>query len=203
MIDYVATFVSFFAVIDPIGTVPVFVAITSNQDEKSRAQTARKGTLVAAGVLLFFVIAGQPLLDAMSIPLPAFQIAGGIVLFLFALSMIFGDGKPEEEIRSIDQRDEKAVYPLAVPSLASPGAMLTAVLLTDNDHFTIMEQCQTAGFMSGVLLLAYGLMRLATPITRLIGHSGASVVSRVMGLLLSAVAATNALEGLKAFANLE
>lgn len=203
MIDYVATFVSFFAVIDPIGTVPVFVAITSNQDEKSRAQTARKGTLVAAGVLLFFVIAGQPLLDAMSIPLPAFQIAGGIVLFLFALSMIFGDGKPEEEIRSIDQRDEKAVYPLAVPSLASPGAMLTAVLLTDNDHFTIMEQCQTAGFMSGVLLLAYGLMRLATPITRLIGHGGASVVSRVMGLLLSAVAATNALEGLKAFANLE
>ncbi|OUT59162.1 MAG: MarC family transcriptional regulator [Rhodopirellula sp. TMED11] len=203
MIDYVATFVSFFAVIDPIGTVPVFVAITSNQDEKSRAQTARKGTLVAAGVLLFFVIAGQPLLDAMSIPLPAFQIAGGIVLFLFALSMIFGDGKPEEEIRSIDQRDEKAVYPLAVPSLASPGAMLTAVLLTDNDHFTIMEQCQTAGVMCGVLLLAYGLMRLATPITRLIGHGGASVVSRVMGLLLSAVAATNALEGLKAFANLE
>ena len=119
--------------------MPVFVAITSNQDEKSRAQTARKGTLVAAGVLLFFVIAGQPLLDAMSIPLPAFQIAGGIVLFLFALSMIFGDGKPEEEIRSIDQRDEKAVYPLAVPSLASPGAMLTAVLLTDNDHFTIMS----------------------------------------------------------------
>lgn len=203
MIDYVATFVSFFAVIDPIGTLPVFVAITSKQDEKSREQTARKGTLVAAGVLLFFVIAGQPLLNAMSIPLPAFQIAGGIVLFIFALSMIFGDGKPEEEIRSIDRRDEKAVYPLAVPSLASPGAMLTAVLLTDNDHFTIIEQCQTAGVMCGVLLLAYGLMRLATPITRLIGHSGASVVSRVMGLLLSAVAATNALNGLKAFAHLE
>ena len=99
MIDLLATFIVFFAVIDPIGTVPVFIAVTQGYEAVEKRKIALIATLVAAIILIFFVAVGELLLTAMSIPLPAFQIAGGIVLFLFALSMIFGESKPEEEIR--------------------------------------------------------------------------------------------------------
>jgi len=95
MIDFIATFIFFFAVIDPIGTVPVFIAVTSQYEERIKRRIAVKATLVSAAILLFFVVAGEVILTAIDIPLSAFQIAGGIVLFLFALSMIFGEKKPE------------------------------------------------------------------------------------------------------------
>ena len=90
MIDFVATFIVFFAVIDPIGTVPVFVAVTAGHDTAATRKIAVQATFISALILLFFVIAGELILDAIGIPLPAFQVAGGIVLFLFALTMIFG-----------------------------------------------------------------------------------------------------------------
>jgi len=90
--------------------------------------------LASAIILLFFVIAGELILTAMAIPLEAFQIAGGIVLFLFALTMIFGESKPGADTRLAEGRTETAIFPLAVPSIASPGAMLAAVLLTENER---------------------------------------------------------------------
>ena len=143
MIDIVATFITFFAVVDPIGTVPVFIAVTERFDEKARKRIALIATLAAAGILLFFVVAGELILSAMSIPLSAFQVAGGIVLFLFALTMIFGESKPDEELRLAADHHETAIFPLAVPSIASPGAMLAAVLLTENSRYSIVEQAQT------------------------------------------------------------
>lgn len=199
MIDLVATFVVLFAIIDPIGTVPVFIAVTRGHSLESRKSVALISTLTAAGILLFFVVAGEFILNAMSIPLPAFQIAGGIVLFLFALSMIFGESKPEEEVRLATDANDTAIFPLAVPSIAGPGAMLTAVLLTDNDRFTIIQQAQTAGVMLVVLSITYILMRFSGHIIRLIGDSGASVISRVMGLILASVATNNTLLGLKTY----
>lgn len=199
MIDYVATFVAFFAVIDPIGTVPVFIAVTQGFSDQSRRKVAVIATCVATAVLLFFVIAGESILTAMSIPLPAFQVAGGIVLFLFALSMIFGESKPDEELKLADEDHQTAVFPLAVPSIASPGAMLAAVLMTENNKFNLWEQTQTALVMFSVILVGFILMLLASPINRVIGTSGASVISRVMGLILSSVAVSNTLAGIKAY----
>tara|TARA_R110002167_G_scaffold33281_1_gene106942 strand:- start:129 stop:749 length:621 start_codon:yes stop_codon:yes gene_type:complete len=196
MIDVLAVFITFFAVIDPIGTIPVFIAVTDKYEQKIKRRVALRAIIVSAFVLLFFMVAGEILLRALSIPLPAFQISGGIVLFLFALNMIFGESKPEEEIKLLAQsHKETAIFPLAVPSIASPGAMLAAVLLTKNSLFTIWEQTQTALVMLSVLLLAYVLMLLSGFIVRLIGSSGASVISRVMGLILSAIATTNILNG--------
>lgn len=199
MIDFVATFIFFFAIIDPIGTVPVFIAVTRQHDERMKRRIAVIATVVSAAILLFFVVAGEILLTAMGIPLAAFQIAGGIVLFLFALSMIFGESKPEEELRLVADAKETAIFPLAVPSIAGPGAMLAAVLLTENARFSIWEQVQTAATMLVVLLIVLVLMLAASWINRLIGSSGASVVSRVMGLILAALATTNALAGIKAY----
>lgn len=202
MIDFIATFIIFFAVIDPIGTVPVFIAVTSKFDTQARNKIALISTLVAAAILLFFVVAGEFILIAMSIPLPAFQVAGGIVLFLFALTMIFGESKPEEEIKLADGHRETAVFPLAVPSIAGPGAMLAAVLMTEKHRYSYWEQAQTAAMMMAVLVIVYVLMLMAGQINRIIGASGASVVSRVMGLILASVATSNTLSGLKLYFSL-
>ncbi|MBU3005541.1 MarC family protein [Paraglaciecola arctica] len=196
MIDYLAVFITFFAVVDPIGTIPVFIAVTDKYEPKIKRRVALISSIVSACILLFFIVAGEVLLRALSIPLPAFQISGGIVLFLFALNMIFGESKPEEEIKLLSQSHrETAIFPLAVPSIASPGAMLAAVLLTKNSVFTIWEQMQTALVVLSVLLLTYVLMLLSGFIVRFIGSSGASVISRVMGLILTAIATTNILSG--------
>ena len=200
MIDFLAVFITFFAVIDPIGTLPVFIAVTEQYDQKTKRRIALLATIAAACVLLFFLVMGEIVLTALSIPLPAFQISGGIVLFLFALNMIFGDSKPDEEIKMLqDSHKDTAIFPLAVPSIASPGAMLAAVLLTKNSTYTIWEQMQTALVMLSVLVLTYVLMLLAGVINRAVGSSGASVISRVMGLILSSIATTNILTGLSEY----
>lgn len=199
MIDFVGVFISFFAVIDPIGTVPVFIAVTQKYQKKEKIQIAFKATFAAAGILLFFVVAGGPILKAMSIPLSAFQISGGVVLFLFALSMIFGESKPEEETRLAESHTETAIFPLAVPSIAGPGAMLAAVLLTDHAQFGLFEQLQTISMMLLVLVIALVLMLGSSLIDKIIGKAGASIISRVMGMILASVATHNILKGLGAY----
>ncbi|MCL6420745.1 MarC family protein [Aestuariirhabdus haliotis] len=199
MIDYLSTFIVFFAVIDPIGTIPVFIALTAHHDQSSKKKIALIAALAAAGILVFFVVAGELILTAMKIPLSAFQIAGGIVLFLFALTMLFGESKPEQEIKLVKNLKETAIFPLAVPSLASPGAMLAAVLLTENSKYTIVEQFQVVIVLLSVLVVALFLMLGAGLIQRFIGNSGASAISRVMGLILASVATANTLEGLKSY----
>ncbi len=199
MIDYVATFIAFFAVIDPIGTVPVFVAVTQHHDEATRRKVALIATGVSAVVLFVFVVVGEIILRAMNIPLPAFRIAGGVVLFLFAITMILGESKPENEITLAESAEDTAIFPVAVPSLAGPGAMLAAVLFTENARFNLWEQAQTVLMMFAVLLVALVLMLVAGRVQRVIGASGASVISRVMGLILASAATHNALEGIKEY----
>jgi len=199
MHEAVGKFVILWAVIDPVGTVPVFISATAQQTAAERRRTALIASLTAAGILLFFIMAGEPILRAMAVPLPAFQIAGGIVLFLFAMTMIFGESKPEQETKMLRSVQDTAVFPLATPSIASPGAMMAVVLLTENQSHTLLDQASTAAIMLLVIATALGLMLMAGPISRLIGSGGASVVSRVMGLILASVAATNVLEGTKLY----
>ena len=199
MSDYIAIFIFFFAVIDPIGTVPVFIAVTSGFDEKVKRKIALRATFASACILLFFIIAGELILTAIDVPLPAFQIAGGLVLFLFALTMIFGESKPEEELKMTSSSTQTAIFPLAVPSIASPGAMLAAVLLTENRQFSLIEQIETAAIMLCVLLVVLLLMLIAGWVQKFIGQGGASIISRVMGLILSSVAVNNVLLGMQEF----
>jgi multiple antibiotic resistance protein len=203
MIDIIPTFIFFFAVIDPIGTVPVFLAVTNQYDAPTRRKIAIRAVLFAAAVLLFFVTAGELILTAINIPLTAFQIAGGIVLFLFALSMIFGQSKPEQEVRLAEgEETQTAIFPLAVPSIAGPGAMLAAVLQTENAKFNLLEQIEITLTMLAVLLVTLSLMLLANGVHRLIGNSGASIISRVMGLILASVAVRNILAGITEYFSL-
>lgn len=190
-------FVILWVVIDPIGTIPVFVAVTAGMPKHLLPRTAVQAALVAALVLGFFLVFGQFLIDALGISLPAFQIAGGLILFLFALTMIFGD--PMNASGAAQERGEgmPAIFPLAVPSLASPGAMLAIVLLTDNNRFSLPEQAMTAAVMLVVIGAALVMMLLAAPILRVIRKSGAAIVSRVMGMVLAAVAVDNVIEAVR------
>ena len=133
-------------VIDPIGTVPVYLFATAGVPARLHRRFAVRAVLIAAIVLMAFLVGGQVVLETLGLRLGAFQIAGGIVLFLFALTMIFGDSKPAQEIVEAE-RDHLsgAVFPLAMPSIASPGAMLAVVVLTDNHRAAIAEQAVTAG----------------------------------------------------------
>ena len=198
-VSLVVQLVVLWAVIDPIGSIPVYLTKTVGLSVEDRRKIARKAVMISAGILIFFLIAGQALLEAMQIPLTAFQIAGGLVLLLFALTMIFGEGKPEQEIKLSSNLNELAVYPLAVPSIASPGAMMAIVLLTDNHRFSLFDQTMTTLIMLSVLLITYLLFLAANRIQRWIGNTGAAVISRVMGLILAAVAINNMLVGIRDF----
>lgn len=185
-------FILLWVVIDPIGTIPVFIAVVAGITTSERWKIALKATLAATFVLLLFLVGGQFLINALGISLPAFQIAGGIVLLLFALTMIFGDSKPESEAQTWsaaeDGHSSVAIFPLAMPSLASPGAILAVVVLTDNNRFSVQEQAMTGGIMLLVMTCAFILMLAATPILRVIRMAGAALVSRIMGMILAAVA---------------
>ncbi len=200
--DLLTSLITFFTVIDPIGTIPIFIAVTSSSKAVDRKRIARKAAITAAGVLLFFIIVGELIFNAIEIPLNTFQIAGGIVLFLFALTMIFGESKPAEELTLINKKDDKAIFPLAIPSLAGPGAILAAILLTENSQNTIIEQSLTTLMMLVVILIAWIFMILSTRIFKYIGNSGAAIISRIMGLILSAVAVANVLVGFKIYFDL-
>lgn len=197
-------FVMMWVLIDPIGTVPVFLAVTAGIATADRNALAVRATIIAAVVLFFFIVAGQVLLKALGIPLTTFQIAGGIVLFLFALTMIFGPPKSEIEKHQTEQASQEslnsiAVYPLAIPAIAGPGAMLGAVLLTDTTHFDPVEYALSFGVTATVLGISLLLLFAAGPIIRVIGDSGASVLSRIMGLILAAVAVDNVLEAVASY----
>jgi multiple antibiotic resistance protein len=196
-------FISLWVVIDPIGSIPIFIAVTAGLSANSSRMIAVKSTLIATIILLFFIVAGQRLIEVLNIHLEAFQMAGGIILFLFATTMIFGDSKPEEEKKQIQgDLSHMAIFPLAIPSLASPGAMLAVVMLTDNHRYSVGEQLVTAAVMLSVMAITFLLFLLAGPIQRLIGNSGASIISRVMGLVLASVAVDNILRAVSSYFNL-
>ncbi len=192
-------FVTLFVVIDPIGTLPVYLFATANVPAHLHRRFALHAVGIATLVLLGFLVAGQLVLETLGLRLGSFKIAGGIVLFLFALTMIFGEAKPAREIEEAE-RDHLsgAVFPLAMPSIASPGAMLAIVVLTDNHSNPIADQAITAALLLVVLLLTLLVLLLAARIQRVIGTSGASVVSRVMGIVLATVAVDSVLAGFEA-----
>ncbi|MEZ5839994.1 MAG: MarC family protein [Hyphomicrobiales bacterium] len=197
-------FVTLLVVIDPVGTIPVFLYAVSGVPENLHRRFAVRAVVIATVILLAFLVGGQVLLETLGLRLGSFQVAGGIVLFLFALTMIFGESKPDREIGEAE-RDHfaGAAFPLAMPSIASPGAMLAVVVLTNNHTEPVSEQMVTAGLLVVVLILTLLLLLGARAIHRLIGNTGASVISRVMGLILATIAVDAVLGGFDALGVLD
>jgi len=178
-------FATIWTTIDPIGNVAIFAGLTASLTRSERHRTALRAVLYATVILVVAVVAGQIILDAIGIRMHSLKVAGGIILFLFALKMLFGGldkpGSPEAG------RD-LAVFPLAVPSIAGPCAMMAVIVLTDNDVYTVPEQAETGVVILLVLLITYIFLRFSDFILRVIGQQGAAVLVRVMGIILASLA---------------
>lgn len=191
----VGDFLMLLVTIDPIGTVVLFVPLTASMTAAERARTAWKATVVAGCVLLAFLIAGEILLSELGIRLVSFQIAGGIILFLFGLQMVFGTGVIAEKA---EPGRDIAVFPLALPGIANPGAIMAVVLLTDNHRHSIAQQAVTAAVLLVVLAITIVALLASARITRALGSTGANAVIRVMGLILAALATEQIAIGVEA-----
>lgn len=181
--------------IDPIGTLAIFTAITAKLDAKQRKKTAWKAVLYSTAILLGAIVIGQVLLSSMGIRLLSLQVAGGVILFLFGLQMVFGSGISSNQTIEEPGHDI-AVFPLAVPSIATPGAILAVILLTDNHLYSIPTQATTAAILLGILGVTLVCMLAATPILKVIGMNGASILVRVMGMILAALSTEFVMEAL-------
>lgn len=188
-----------FAVIDPLGSVPVYLEATRDFDQKHKRKIAIRASAVAFGVLLFFIVVGQLILEGMSVTLDAFQISGGVILFLFALTMIFGEGKPSSEKGLIKDYKHVTIFPVAIPSIASPGAIMAVVLLTDNHLYHITDQLITTSLVLVVIIITMSILLAATLVQKRIGEYGITVISKIMGLILAAYAVQSILSGIKDF----
>ena len=186
MIEHaIKDFLFLWATIDPIGTVVIFTALTKRFSKERRKKTALKATIYATIVLVGAVILGQLILAGMGIRIISFQVAGGVVLFLFAMQMIFSDFAGSDGEKEDDH--DVAVFPLAIPTIATPGAIMAAILLTDNQKYSFVEQSITAGMLITVMLATYCMMLMSEQILKYIGHNGASILIKVMGMLLAAL----------------
>ncbi|WP_295139804.1 MarC family protein [uncultured Reyranella sp.] len=196
--DFFYEFVTLLVILDPFATVPLFLMVTAGLDRRRSLLVAAYALGVAFLILLFFIVLGRPLLSALHIPMPSFQLAGSIILLLFGLKMALG--KVAEEAMDVPADAtplQRAVFPLAIPGIAGAGAILTVVLLTDNNVRSIGEQVTTTAILALCLCLLFVAYALAGTLFRLLGKSGIEIVSRVFGLILSSIAVTGLIVAIK------
>jgi multiple antibiotic resistance protein len=178
--------VTLWSVMDPIGHVPLFLAATASLNLAERRRTAIIGVAIAYGLIAVFGLLGQVILHAMGISLLSFQIAGGIILFVFALSMVLGNSSAS--LAAGGGALDTAIYPVATPIIAGPGSLLTIVLLMDNQRESPSQQAITLIALAAILALLLSAFLLSEWIHHVIGTGGANLLRRVMGLILSALA---------------
>jgi multiple antibiotic resistance protein len=184
--DRLSDFVTLLLVVNPLGVLPVFVVTVGTLDRSLQREIAVRAVVVATVVLLFFMFLGNILLAEMGVSVRAFQIAGGIILFLVALEMVRED---EPAIaHSTENPLALAIYPIGIPKIAGPGAMLAVMLLIGDDRYLSLEQLATVGVLVLVMAITLATLLLAAPISRVLGEPGIGVIRKVMGLLLVALA---------------
>ncbi|TLP49098.1 MULTISPECIES: MarC family protein [Cohaesibacter] len=195
-------FVTLFVTIDPIGLAPIFLAVTSGASKQERFKIGTRAVIVAAGILLTFAFVGQIILSVLGISLPAFRIAGGLLLFFIAFEMVFEKrkerkSKSAEEALSDDEMHDIAVFPLAIPLISGPGA-ISAVLLLSSQSTNWVEMTSILAIIASVLLLVLLTFAIAGWVEKALGDSGRNILTRLLGVLLSALAIQFIADGVRA-----
>ena len=196
--EAITAFVALFVVIDPIGLAPLFIAFTRGAAPRARFIIGARAVGVAAALLLLFGLAGEAVLDFLGISLPAFQIAGGILLFLTALYMLFDRRTKRREDQAHTLEEDPSIFPLAMPLIAGPGAIATVILLSGQAQGDPLYLAQVMGVAALVLGGVLLLFSLASPVERLLGPTGINVVTRLLGMLLAALSVQFVLNGILA-----
>lgn len=204
MLDlFITTFTTLFVVIDPVGCAPIFAGLTTGYSPQAARATALRASLIASAILLVFALFGKGLLAALGIQIEAFRIAGGIMLFLIALEMVFElrTQKREERAEKVkhtpEPHEDVSVFPMAMPMIAGPGSIATLMLMMSHTSDATGMLVVLAA-LGCVLLLTAAALLAAAPLMRLVGARVEAVISRVLGVLLGALAVQYVIDGLRA-----
>jgi multiple antibiotic resistance protein len=197
---FASAFATFFVVIDPPGCAPIFASLTRGMAPGQRLSMALRSTAVAAGILIFFALFGEALLKHLGISLAAFRIAGGIMLFLIALEMVFERRTQRRETRAQEvsadpEHDDISVFPMGIPMIAGPGSIASAMLLmarTDG----LQRSLVVLGALATVLVLTLLALLAAGPLMRLLGRKFEAMLTRLLGVILAALAAQFVIDGI-------
>jgi len=194
-------FITLFVIIDPFGVIPIFIALTRGDSKAERAKIARKATIISLVLLLGFAFVGDYLLDSLGISIPSFRIAGGILLLLAAIDMVVArhsgiSSTTQDEQREALQRDDISVFPLAIPLIAGPGALVSAVILMREVEGDLLMQLGLIVVLVLVVLIMYVCLLMAEPLSKLLGVTGSNVLGRVFGIILAALAVQFIIDGL-------
>jgi multiple antibiotic resistance protein len=191
----ITAFVTLFVVIDPVGLAPLFAALTKGMDARKRRSVAMRAIAVSFFLLTLFGVVGEGLLNFIGISMPAFQIAGGLLLFLTALDMLF-ERRTQRREEKVEELPDPSVFPLATPLIAGPGALATIILLTGQFPGDGVGIAAIHGVMAVVLGFVMILFSGAGLLERALGQTGINVVSRLLGMLLAALSVQFVLDGL-------
>lgn len=203
MSEFANLVLALFVIIDPFAVVPVFLSITQHSDRDHRKRTALKASLIAFGILGFFAVFGLLLFDFFGITLPAFQIAGGILLLRLGLDQLSADRtrvKPEEAAESM-MKEDVSVFPLATPLLAGPGAISTVVLLSSKQE-SFVEKGMLFVAILVAILASYIMLRSASRLNQILGRTGLNLLTRIMGIILTAISIQFIINGFSQVVNL-
>ena len=197
---FTSALVSFLVIIDPPGCAPIFASLTAGTSADHRRKMAIRSSLIALGILLFFALLGRPLLHTLGITLASFRLAGGIMLFIIALEMVFEKRTARREERAhaveADGADDISVFPMAIPMIAGPGSIATAMLLVSRAE-GLGQTAAVLGAMALVIALTLLSMLAAGPLMRLIGAKLEAMITRILGVILAALAAQFVIDGIK------
>ena len=192
-------FVLYFVVIDPIGTTPLFLVVTKGLNAKDKNKVAFEGVLIATIVLLFFAFFGNYVLKYLGISFLAFTIAGGVILFLIALEMLF-DIRSERKKKSInDKRDKISIFPIAIPLLAGPAAITSVILTISQAEGSYSLLIINIICLISVMLVSFIILRVFTKFQKFINEKIINIFSRVIGIILAALSIQYILDGIKSF----
>jgi multiple antibiotic resistance protein len=198
---FVSSFITFFVVIDPPGCAPIFAGLTAGASTVHRRAMAVRAVLVAAAILLGFALFGEGLLKALGISLHAFRIAGGIMLFLIALEMVFEKRTERREDRAekirADEVTDISIFPMAMPMIAGPGSIASVMLLMSQNNGLERSAVVLAAMFANLAIMLLSLLA-AGPLMRLVGAKIEAVISRLLGVLLAALAAQFVIDGIRA-----
>lgn len=196
----ITAFVTMFVIIDPIGTAPLFLALTQGKSATARRRIALRSCGVAMIVLILFTILGEAVLEFIGISMPAFRVAGGVLLFITALDMLFErrTKRREDQAEEEDDNDDPSVFPLAIPLIAGPGAIASVILLT-GQRPGVEGLAMVLGVTAGVVILVMVLFLASGLLEKVLGKTGITVVTRLLGMLLAALAVEFILVGLRDF----
>lgn len=200
---FITAFVTFFVIIDPVGIAPVFASLTQGTAPRHQKLMAIKGTVIAAGILLFFAAVGEPFLSALGISLQALKVAGGVMLFLIALEMVF-EKRTERRENSAERSHQEhpediSVFPIAIPLLAGPGAIASIILLMASHEGDYLVQGAVLAALGLTLALTLVTFLAASRLMAVMGATASTIISRVLGIILAAFATQFILDGILNF----